>query len=104
MEPVEVHDHEVGEERGAHLDHADHEVRESDHHARDQAVLLWMPGRHAHDVALLLLERHRDRRDHVGAQVDGEDLDRLQRQRDAEDHGHQERRDFGDVRREGVGD
>ncbi len=65
--------------------------------------LLLRPRRARHDPRLGSLGAQRERRDHVGSQVDGEDLHDGEGQRDVEQHEQNERYELGHVAREDVG-
>ena len=57
-----------------------------------------------HDVVVGLLVGERDGRHDVGAEVDAQDRDSAERQRDADDDVHEERRQLGDIARQRVRD
>mmetsp|Transcript_5664 Transcript_5664/g.20297 ORF Transcript_5664/g.20297 Transcript_5664/m.20297 type:complete len:810 (-) Transcript_5664:1174-3603(-) len=98
---VVQHDH-PREEPAHGLERADLQVSEGNELLRHQAVHGRVAGRALHDVILGVLPRHRDGGHHVRAEVNAQDEHRGQRKRRGERDEDEERRDLGDVRRQGV--
>uniref|UniRef100_A0A480H9S2 Sodium/potassium-transporting ATPase subunit alpha-1 n=1 Tax=Sus scrofa TaxID=9823 RepID=A0A480H9S2_PIG len=102
-EAVLSQDHKVSEEAAQGLDHTYLSVGHADESLIDEFVCLGVSGLPLHDVALRLLIRQGDGRNHVCAQVDAEDGDGAQGQWNVRNNKYQEGGDLWNVTGEGVG-
>ena len=98
-----LQDEEEDRHRRGGLQHAQPQVGARQQRPGDQRFA-GRPRREPHDPAMRPFGAERQRRQHVGAEVDGEDLDHGERQRDPEEHEGEVGNQLGDVRGEDVGE
>ncbi len=101
---VVFHIDDIAEETSERSQHTHLRVRIGDHFQRQQRVGLHVARRPHHQVRLGVLVRKRDRREHIGAQINAQNQNGADGQRHAEQKEGEERRALGYVRAERVGD